>query len=85
MCKQIWQQEPPEETQAYFFTNRKLSSIHSESVPRSRSTATVYSCAENKKKYREVESVEQDLTARMCRLILLYTLRRINSWSRPVA
>ena len=31
---------------------------------------------------RAAENVAQDQTARMCRLILLYTLRRINSWSR---
>ena len=28
---------------------------------------------------RTAESVEQDQTARMCRLILLYTIRKINS------
>ena len=31
---------------------------------------------------KEVESAEQDQTARMCRLILLYTLRKIIAWSR---
>ena len=33
-------------------------------------------------KDRMVESGEQDQTARMCRLILLYTLRKVSSWSR---
>ena len=32
---------------------------------------------------RASESVEQDQTARMCRLILIYTLRKISPWSRP--
>ena len=31
---------------------------------------------------RAAGSVEQDQTARMCSLILLYTLRKINLWSR---
>ena len=30
---------------------------------------------------RTAESVEQDQTARMCRLILLYALRKMNSCS----
>ena len=30
------------------------------------------------------ESAEQDQTARMCRLILLYTFRKINPQKRPV-
>ena len=30
------------------------------------------------------ESAEQDQTARMCRLILLYSLRKMNIWSRTV-
>ena len=33
---------------------------------------------------RAAEGVEQDQTARMCRLILLYTFRKINVWSRAV-
>ena len=33
---------------------------------------------------RTVESVEQDQTARMCRLILVYTFRKINQWLRTV-
>ena len=28
------------------------------------------------------ESAEQDQTARMCRLILIYTFREINLWSK---
>ena len=31
---------------------------------------------------RTAESPEQDQTARMCSLILLYTLRKINLWSQ---
>ena len=31
---------------------------------------------------RDAESAEQDQPARMCRLILLYTLRKINAWFR---
>ena len=31
--------------------------------------------------YIEAESAEQDQTARMCRLILLYTFRKIIQWS----
>ena len=30
---------------------------------------------------KTVGSVEHDQTARICRLILLYTLRKINLWS----
>ena len=30
--------------------------------------------------YRTAESAEQDQTARKCRLILLYTIQKINSW-----
>ena len=33
-------------------------------------------------KDRPVESAEQDQTARMCSLILLYTLRKMNKWLR---
>ena len=36
-----------------FFTNRKLPSIHSESVPRSRSKASTYSYAEKKNTCRK--------------------------------
>ena len=42
MYKQIWEQNKHEHA---FFTNRKLPSIHSESVPRSRSIASTYSYA----------------------------------------
>ena len=31
---------------------------------------------------RALESVEQDQTARMCRLILIFTLRKFSSWSQ---
>ena len=31
---------------------------------------------------RASESVEQDQTARMCSLILIYTLRKFSPWSR---
>ena len=31
---------------------------------------------------KTAESAEQDQTARMCSLILLYTLRKINQWMR---
>ena len=34
--------------------------------------------------YRAAESAEQDLTARMWRLILLYTLRKTDPWSQTV-
>ena len=33
-------------------------------------------------KGRETESADQDQTARMCSLILLYPFREINAWSR---
>ena len=47
MYKQIWEQNKHEHA---FFTNRKLPSIHSESVPRSKSKASTYSYAENGRK-----------------------------------